>query len=357
MRALKSILIGAMAAVSLAACASGDPGEDVVPPAAVGQTCTDVDLSTPPSSPVNIRIGHGVAAEEPFWLLASDDEVSQYDGSWYTLETAQFRGTAERLTAYQAGDLDAVLVSPQVQITGIARGALNLYTIATVMREGEPGAFSSTAIALEGSGITSPADMKDKTIAIIDENSHLDFLARQGLRSAGLDPSTDAQFVVLPFPSQEEALRSGQIDVAIIPEPFYTVANTTGGVTKIFDASDLTDFSYDLLTASFDRDFVENNVGVVCAWASDFAAAMDSYRADVTSAKEILLGTDFVTLPAPIYQASGDYARPAGGVVDLEGTAKMMDIMIEFGILNESDRVDTAELVRPGITLGTPGAP
>jgi ABC-type nitrate/sulfonate/bicarbonate transport system substrate-binding protein len=334
----------------VSACSAS--ADEAVETTEAGETgCADVDLSQAPAEPVTMRIGHGVAAEEPFWLMTAGD-TSQHAGSWYQMELAPFRGTAERLTAYQAGDLDAVVISPQAQITGTSRGALDLYTIATIMRDADPDAYSTSFIALDGSGIDSVADLQGKRIAIIDEGSQLDFIARQGLREAGLDPDADAQYVVFPFPAQEEALRGGQIDVAGLAEPFYTLAMSKGGVHQVYDAADLTDFSYDLLTVSFGKQFVEDNVEAVCAWAADYAAAMEFYREDPQAAKQQLIGTEFVTLPPDVYLSTNDYARPEGGVVDTEGTEQMMDAMIEFGILEESDRIDTGTLVRPGISLG-----
>ncbi len=350
MRIQKTLSLTIGMALLATACSAG--ADEAVETTAAGDTgCADVDLSEPPAEPVSMRIGHGLAAEEPFWLMTAGD-TSQHAGTWYEMALSPFRGTAERLTAYQAGDLDAVVISPQAQITGTSRGALDLYTIATIMRDADPDAYSTSFIALEGSGIDGVEDLQGKRIAIIDEGSQLDFIARQGMREAGLDPDTDAQYVVFPFPAQEEALRGGQIDLAGLAEPFYTLAMTNGGVQPVFDAADLTDFSYDLLTVSFDKQFVEDNVEAVCAWAEDYAAAMDFYRADAAAAKQQLIGTDFVTLPPDVYLSTNDYARPEGGEVDTEGTAQMMDAMIEFGILQESDRIDTETLVRPGVSLG-----
>ncbi|WP_233198241.1 ABC transporter substrate-binding protein [Cryobacterium sp. Y50] len=297
-------------------------------------------------------MGHGAAAEEPFWLMTAGGSTSQYDGVWYDMELSPFRGTAERLTAYQAGGLDAIVISPQAQIIGTARGALDLYSISTIMREAEPDSFSTSAVVLEDSGISSLDDLKGAAIAIVDEGSQPDFIARQGLREADLDPATDAEFVVLPYPSQAEALHNGLIDVAVLPEPFYTLALSEGGVKPLFDAADLTDFAYDLLTISFDRKFVEDNIGAVCAWAADYAASMDAYIADPQAGKRVLVGSDFVTLPEDVYLRSTEYARPAGGVVDAEGTAQMMEAMIEFGVVEESDRIDVGTLIRDGVTLG-----
>jgi ABC-type nitrate/sulfonate/bicarbonate transport system substrate-binding protein len=348
-----ALLAGIVGLALISGCASAGNDEAATPKTKAGsKDCQGVDLAKPPAQAVPIRIGHGLAAEEPFWLMSVDDSVAPNKNKWYTMELKPFRGTAERLTAYQAKELDAVVISPQAQIRGTARGALNLYTIATIMREGEKDAFSTSFIALEGKGIDSVEDLKGKKMAIVDEGSQLDFVARQGLQKGGLDPDKDATFVVLPFPAQEAALRGGQIDLAGLPEPFYTLAMSKGGVKHVYDAADLTDFAYDLLTLSFDKDFVEKNLGAVCAWAADYRKAMQYYTSSKDEAKGKLVGTPFVTLPGPVYLKTGDYARPEDGTVDTDGMQKMMDQMIEFGILTQEDKTDVTKLVRKGVTIG-----
>ena len=324
------------------AAAAGDAGE----------ACSEVDLTAAPDEPVTIRIGHGAAAEEPFWLMTVDPSLTEHQGTFYEMELTQFRGTEERLVAYQAGELDAVLISPQAQIRGEATGSLDLYAIVTVMREADPDAFSTSFVTLEETGITSLEDLLGKRIAVVDIGSQLDFLARAGVTAGGGDPDTDATYVVFPFPAQTEALLGGQIDVAGLPEPFYTMALAEEGVTHVFNAADITDFAYDLLTISFDRDFVEEHVAAVCAFVEDYQAAMAHYRAETEEAKRALAASDFIPLPEDLYLATGDYARPADGVVDVEGMELMLEEMIEFGILTEDDRVDLEALVRPGITAG-----
>ena len=351
----------ALAAFALAACSAGaDSGGGTRPaaqggassPAASGPGCESVDLSRPPAQPTTLRIGHGAAAEEPFWLLALDDTLAQNKNRWYRFDLKPFRATGERLTAYQAGELDGVVISPQAQIRGTARGALDLYAIATIMREAEPDAFSTSFIAKEGSGVTGVEQLKGKKIGIIDPGTQLDFLARQGVAKGGGQPERDAQYVVLPFPSQGEALQGGQIDVAGLAEPFYTLAKSKGGVVDVFDASDVTDFSYDLLTLSFKREFVDKNLGAICAFAADYRKSMAYWKNSKQEARGKLLGTPFVQLPPPVYAQVKDYGRPADGTVDTEGMRKMTDLMIQFKILEERDRVDVNTLVRRGVSIG-----
>lgn len=361
----------AIAALVLAACGGDTAGQATTTQATPGTTapsettttaaptttevaegCAGVDLASSPDEPVTIRIGHGRAAEEPFWLMTVKPDVTQYQGSWYEMELVPFRGTEERLQAYQAGDLDAVIITPNALVRGEATGALDLYSIVTVMREAEEGAFSTTFVALADSGISEIEDLPGTIIAIVDVGSHLDFLARTAIQMAGADPDTGAQYVVFPFPAQEEALRGGQIQVAGLPEPFYSLAHANGGVVDVFSAADILDFGFDLLTLSFDRTFVEENLGAVCAWRNDYQASMEFWRTQNEEARMILAETDFIPLPPQVYAQTGDYFRPEGGAVDPEGLGRFIEGMIELGVLDESERVDPQVFIKPGVTAG-----
>ena len=93
-------------------------------------------------------------------------------------------------------------------------------------------------------------------------------------------------------------------------------------------------------------------LGMNVAWAADFRESMAYYKDSTAEAKSKLVGTDFVTLPEAVYLKTQDYARPDDGKVDTEGMRKMMETMIEFGILEERDRVDVNDLVRAGVSIG-----
>lgn len=352
MTRVRTTAVVGLALLGTAACADEPEGASSEATTA-DVSCDDIDYGNPPDAPVPIRIGHGVAAEEPLWLMAVQPELTENQGSWYELEMKPFRATADRLVAYQAGELDAVVATPNALITGEARESLDLYSIATVMREAEAGAFSTTFVTREGSGITSTADLADATIGIVDVGSHIDVLARVGVRDGGHDPATDAEYVVFPFPGQEDALREGTIQVASLPEPFYSLAHQNGGIVDVYSAADVLDFGFDLLTLGFDRSFVEENTEAVCAWQKDYERTMDYWRNDNEEARTTLAATDYVPLPEEAYLNIGDYARPEGGAVDIEGLTQFMETMIEFGVLEEEDRIDPNVFVYRGVTAGT----
>lgn len=80
----------------------------------------------------------------------------------------------------------------------------------------------------------------------------------------------DFEFVVMPDPDQEAALRQGQIDIAVLHPPFYTAAQQHGGVRVLATSYDAfgTEGGYSLLV--FTEDFIQKNPDAVRAFIKAF---------------------------------------------------------------------------------------
>lgn len=345
----------AIAALALGAC--GGPDEDEAgggqSAAAPSRTCDQVDLSKPAGEPVTIRLGHGRASEEPLWLMEAMPELTEHDGKLYDIDFRGFRGTGERLTAFQAGDLDAAIFAPQALIRGVARGAFDAAPVVTVIREAEPGAFSTTFSAKKGGQVTDVQGLAGQTIGIVDLGSHIDYLAKKAVSEGGAQPS-EARYVVVPFPTMADSITGGRIAVGALPEPFHTLALQSGQIQDVFTAADVTESPFDLLMVGFDRKFIQDNVEAVCAFREDYQRSLSFYEDNREQArKAIVENTKFVELPLPIYLKTEDYGQPENGRFDPDSMQQLMDEMIELGVLKEDERIDVRKLAIPGVTAGS----
>jgi ABC-type nitrate/sulfonate/bicarbonate transport system substrate-binding protein len=80
----------------------------------------------------------------------------------------------------------------------------------------------------------------------------------------------DFEFVVMPDPDQEAALRQGQIDIAVLHPPFYTAAQQHGGVRVLTTSYDAfgAEGGYSLLV--FTEDYIQKNPDAVRAFIKAF---------------------------------------------------------------------------------------
>ena len=334
----------------LAASAVGTPsGTSATSPTDPGEPegCDSIDLTAAPDEPVTIRVAHGFVVDEPLRLIEAKPELTTHRGVWYETEFTPMRANEDRFTAFQAGEADMITASAPALIKAVAQ-EIPVKAILLEIREA-PDGFQTTFIALEGSGITSIDDLEGKKIGIVDFGSSTDYWARAALTQAGLDPERDAQLVVLPFPAQEEALRSGLVDVAVMVEPFYTAAHSAGGVVDVFTSLEATGLEQEPVQfINVGEAFLEEHPGAVCALIEDFQSTLEWYTDNIDEARQVLVDAGFIQIPVEVYQASQDYSRPAEGAIDISALDAVIDDMVRFGVLAEDQSVEGADIVAEG---------
>lgn len=335
------------AALVLGAC--GSEAESTA--SSVDGSCEDVDLSKAPAKPVTIRLGGGLATEEPQWALIADpDSVgAKHAGKWYVVEGKAYVPN-DRLDAYQAGQLDAGTISPPQLIRAIAQG-LDLRAIASLKREAE-GGFNTQFVTLEDSGIEGPEDLEGKKIGILSPTTSTDYWAKSAVANAGLDPMRDVEYVSIPFPQQEEALRSGTIDVAVMVRPFYQQASAKGGLETVFTALTGPGIDQELILTWFDAKFVEENKGAVCAYRADLVQSLAAYKEDPAAVAQTAIDGGF--LPAPdgkTFAATEDWVTPEGGAIDLDALDAMIDDMKKIKFISPAQDVPAEDLILEGYSI------
>jgi ABC-type nitrate/sulfonate/bicarbonate transport system substrate-binding protein len=297
-------------------------------------------------APVEIRIGHGFAAEENLWLMTAKPDLTPNQGKAYTLSFTAFRGNADRLNAYEAGQIDGGTMAAPTALFA-AEEKLPFKLVASVVRE-QQGSFNTTYLALDESGIRSAADVRGKTVGIVDFKSATELWARAAIEAAGLDPDRDVNFVVVPFPAMGEALRTKRIDVGVFPEPFLTMEQQKGGVHVVWTSKTGVPFDEELLDLAMRPEFVARNREAVRAFLADFAATTRWYVDHLQEARQVLIDKGFVQTPPALYLGMPDYYHDPSGRITTDGLAKEQDLLLKLGWqqtrLNISDIVDLSLL-------------
>lgn len=88
-------------------------------------------------------------------------------------------------------------------------------------------------LVLDNSSIKGVKDFKGKKIAINSFGACSEYVLKEYLKRNGLEK--DVQFVVIPDANQEQVLKQGQIDVAVIHSPYYEKAVKSGGAREVFN--------------------------------------------------------------------------------------------------------------------------
>jgi ABC-type nitrate/sulfonate/bicarbonate transport system substrate-binding protein len=347
-RSWRGVLPVLFVGVMLALAACSQPAAAPAKPAAGGSQPAAAKPAgqAPAGQPVEIRLGHGFAAEENLWLMTAKPDLTPNQGRAYTLAFTAFRGNTDRLNAYDAGQIDGGTIAGPSALFA-AEQKLPFKLVASICRERQ-GSFNTAYLALEESGIRTPADARGKTVGIVDFKSATELWARAALESGGLNPDRDVSFVVVPFPAMGEALRTKRIDVGVFPEPFATMETRRGGVVTAWTSKTGVPFEEELLDLFLHPEFIAKNRDAVRAFLADYVAATRWYLANTEEAKQVLIDKQFVQTPPELYLAVPDYYRDPTGRINTDGLAQQQDLHLKLGWqttrLNIGDLVDMSLL-------------
>jgi ABC-type nitrate/sulfonate/bicarbonate transport system substrate-binding protein len=282
---------------------------------------------------VNIRIGHGSAAEETLWLMKADPKVTPGQGKAYKLEYTLFRGTDKRFQAFEAGELDIATGSAHSVLMAAAEGA-KFKVVATISREGAKG-FATRYMVKADSPIKTMADLKGKTVGINGARSSAELWARMALEKAGLDTKKDVNWVALPFPSQGEAVRAGKLDVGAFPQPFAAFEEKRGGMRTLFTSQDGVSRDEDLMVILASEKFIAQQPAALRAFLADLVRATQHYVKNPKEARQDLVDSKMVATPIDVFLTMRDYERPLDARVDLEAFKGMVADLNKYGFTSK----------------------
>ncbi|WP_198969270.1 ABC transporter substrate-binding protein [Xylophilus sp. ASV27] len=307
--------------------------------------CTDVNLTTPPSQPVRIRYGLTGGGEEPLALLWADKENYAGNGRFYQLEPQKYASN-DRMTAVQAGQLDAGSISLTALITSVRVG-VDLRAVASIVETSEQdnqGAF----VAMRDSGIDAAAQFKNKRIGFYGPNTISEYWIKSALRRAGLNPA-EARYVSLPPPAQEQALRNQQIDVAWLSRQFLAKAEKTGGIKVALRPMQATEQAHPSTLVFFTRQFVDAHPQAFCAWRNDYQKALQNWRGGRPELYAKLIAANYLTPAAA--DAGPDGGRAEGGRINVGDVQATIKDMVGVGFLPAARTVPAEDLLMKGYAL------
>jgi len=296
-----------------------------------------------PAAPVEIRLGHGFAAEEQLWLMAARPDITPNQGKLYTLKLTAFRASDDRIRAYEAGQLDGGTIPGPTALFAVEQG-LPLKLVASISKEVPGGNWHNTTfLALADSGIRSPRDLRGKRIGIVGFKTATELWARAAIDTAGLNADRDVSFVIVPFPAMGEALRARRIDVGVFPNPFLHLEETRGGVVTVFTSKTGVPFEEELLMIFLRPEFLDKNHDAVRAFLRDFVAATRWYLANPREARQALLDKRYVQIPPAVYLDMQDYYRDPTARISTDFLRKMQELHLKLGW--QQKRLDVRKLV------------
>ena len=278
-----SLTLALLLALSLTACGTK---QEVPAPAEPPAQETSVQEETPVEEAVTTRIA---ALKGPTAMglvkLMSDDPQSA-DGALYDFTLA---GAADEVTpSLIKGDLDMACVPANLASVLYNKTEGQIVTLAV-------NTLGVIYIVENGNAVQSMADLAGKTIVAAGKGSTPEYALRYLLTENGIDPDKD---VVIDWKSEHAecvaALASGAATIALLPQPFVTVAQTKiEGLRMALDLTaewDALDNGSGMITGVVvaRKAFVEEHPAAVSAFLQDYAASVDWVNGNTADAAQLI---------------------------------------------------------------------
>ncbi|OAL77466.1 ABC transporter substrate-binding protein [Acinetobacter terrae] len=183
------------------------------------------------------------------------------------------QGGPQDLLTLVAGDVDFASAFNGAVVKVIAAG---LDVVPVIASYGSDEDMNVGFYVLENSPIRSPRDFIGKKVAVNAFGAHYEFVIKDYLLRHGLTEKEirDVELIVLPPVSTEQALRNGQIDIAVFSGILEKRALKTGGVRPIFKDVEL----YGPFTAgsyAMRKDFITQHRDAAKTFVSGVARAQE----------------------------------------------------------------------------------
>ena len=298
-----SLAMALLLALSLTAC--GTKQEAPAPEEPPAQE-TPVQEETPAEEPVTTRIAalKGPTAMGLVKLMSDDPQFA--DGSLYDFTLA---GAADEVTpSLIKGDLDMACVPANLASVLYNKTEGQIVTLAV-------NTLGVIYIVENGNAVRSMADLAGKTIVGAGKGSTPEYALRYLLSENGIDPDKD---VTIDWKSEHAecvaALASGAATIALLPQPFVTVAQTKiEGLRMALDLTaewDALDNGSGMITGVVvaRKAFVEEHPAAVAAFLEDYAESVNWVNSNNADAAQLISQFGIIEA-APVAQKALPYCN------------------------------------------------
>ena len=304
--------------------------------------CGGKEGETPAEESVNVRVAalKGPTAMGMVKLMSDYAPVEEALEDKENVVTAGGGNTYEFTLAASADEVSPKLMQGELDIACVPAN------LASVLYNRTDGGIVTLAvntlgvlyIVENGNSVQSMADLAGRTIVASGKGSTPEYALRYLLTENGIDPDTG---VTIDWKSEHSecvaSLASGAATIAMLPQPFVTVAQTQLPDLRV--ALDLTeewdalDNGSALLTGVVvaRADFVKEHPAAVSNFLEQYSASVDWVNANTAEAAERMGGYDIVDATV------AEKALPYCNIVCVTGT-EMMDMLSGYlSVLWEQD--------------------
>lgn len=253
------------------------------------------------------------------------------------LTTAPITTGAAAVSSLINGQLNVVQAS-QDSVINAASNGIGVTVVAGAWNDNQdPKGTQVQAVVSDKSGIETFKDLEGKNVAVNSVSCCWQLWTNEAVEKAGGDPSK-VNYVQVNLAQQFSQLQAGQIDAAILSQPFATTANEAGGFHSIGDPMTIAFDNPEAQNSVYfmSKAFIQANPGVVEKFRKALQEASDYTNEHPDEARAAIAkatGTDTKLIeasPLPTFTA----------VTDTAGLEKEVTFLVKYGVLKTGPKID-----------------
>jgi NitT/TauT family transport system substrate-binding protein len=299
------------AAVALSACSSSHPAA--------------APHSVASSVPSSVTVGI------PGLLLNADIFMGEQNGSFtkagLTVKNQIISAGTNAVPQLLNGSMQFGVVDVPTAIIAAQQG-VGIAVVAPIAVGSSSNRGFGGVIARSGSGISKPADLVGKTVAVNQLNGTSQTLVTATLKKMGAD-AAKVHYVEVAPEQTIGALKSGRVDAAVTGEPLISIALSMGMSYVLNQEKDTVAGTATFVFVAA-KSYINTHPAVVAAFARAIAAANTAANSNPAAVKQIMIKQDQVPPALASSIVAPTFGTAAVSVKDIQTT---IDLMVANGQL------------------------
>ncbi|MEU0795904.1 ABC transporter substrate-binding protein [Amycolatopsis sp. NPDC005961] len=273
----------------------------------------------------------------PLWLA---QDAGYFKAEGLEVETVMASSGQAALTKAVSGETDIAISSYMPFFVAKSTGAADIQLVADATSVSPK---SVAIVTTPNSPVKSIKDLAGRRIAMTAKNTASDLLAKSLMADHGVD-MTKVNWIPSPFPNTAAALAQGQVDAALLPEPFLSQAAKTAGAIPVIDVNTGATQDFPLSGYGAATKWVQANPKTLAAFQRALQKATSETNKDRSKIEPLLMKyvkTDEDTtklMGLPSFSAKLDARR----------LQRVPDLMLQMGAI--TTKVDAASMIAPQAT-------
>jgi NitT/TauT family transport system substrate-binding protein len=303
------------AIAALALTAAGCGGDDEGTPSASG---TGLEKTT-------LNVGMLPVADVAQLQLAQDRGFFTAEG--LTVKTHVLQGGAEAVPRLRSKNLDISFGAWVPAFLAHSSGAFKMHAVAPAFDSAEG---THVVLVPKDSPIKTAKDLAGKKIGINVKHNLGSLMMQARLQPQGVKLDDEQNFVAVPFPQHEAALKSKSVDAVQAVEPFHTQLVKSLGARKVLELSEAgTDTADFPIAGYFSTD----------EWAKQNPKTMAAFQRAVAKAQALLTDKATIAQTVPKFtQIKPDVASTLHygsypSTLSTESLKRVSDLMVKYGYI------------------------